>query len=92
MSVFTHVIFHRFYRFDTIFQVSKYDVGRVMYRAFRTHLYHSSHTDGNYCTSPYRGLKRFCVNDYSVTIDKQHQNILPFILQCDFCYFHYIVF
>ena len=53
---------------------------------------HSSHTDGNYCTSPYRGLKRFCVNDYSVTIDKQHQNILPFILQCDFCYFHYIVF
>jgi hypothetical protein len=57
MSVFTHVIFHRFYRFDTIFQVSKYDVGRVMYRAFRTHLYHSSHTDGNYCTSPYRGFK-----------------------------------
>jgi hypothetical protein len=32
------------------------------------------------------------INDHSVTIDEQFQTILPLVFQCNFCYFHYIVF
>lgn len=67
-------------------------MGRVMYRTFNTYLYHSSHTNGHYCTCPYRSLKRVGINDHSVTIDEQFQTILPLVFQCNFCYFHYIVF
>lgn len=41
-----------------------------MYRAFYTDLYHPSNTNGHDCAIPDRGLKRFCINDYSVTIDE----------------------